>query len=623
MFTWLTTRLARKTLSPGRRPRPGRPLGRARPKVEALEDRTVLSTFLWNVDASGSWTDPADWKLVLGSYGAGYPNARDDIAQFFTPVTGQRFVGIPDGVTITVGQVQFGESGYRIENLFTHGGLKFDVSSGSASVTLTQYTWDRIAVPVTLSKPLVINGNQNPPGYSLSFDGPIGEAGGSQSVTITGGLEVYYENDATVGYTGLTKVAAGTLDVSTVVPGSLEIGTGMGKANAASVNVYADNLLSPSAAVTVHSDGAFSAVNQSSETIGGLTVDGGSVSLYGGSLSVDGPLSMTGGTIATDTSLANGQLRLFGDVWTHAALAPASIRGHLNLGGPRTFIVAAGGAGIDLDIAATIAGAPGGSLTKTGPGLLRLGGTATLDSTTINAGTLQVDGWLPGTVSLNGGTLTGSGSVGNVTAAGGAVDPGVGPGILTAASAAFNAATTLSIDLNGPAPGNGAGHYDQLVVNGPVNLGGATLAATLGYTPDPAQSFTILRSSGTITGSFAQGTSLTIGGRTFQVVIDNSGTTKTVVLAPPSSSPGPQPGPGPQPAPTPRAIMAQLVMVRAHKRRRLMVRVSYADTGAMKDEFASPYQKPACRNIRVSVQNGQVIVTARKGKRTMTEVYPG
>jgi hypothetical protein len=89
---------------------------------------------------------------------------------------------------------------------------------------------------------------------------------------------------------------------------------------------------------------------------------------------------------------------------------------------------------------------------------------------------------------------------------------------------------------------------------------------------------------------------------------------------PPPTPAAPQ---APQPEPAAPAITARLVMAKVHKKRRLMVRVFYADTGAMKREFVSPYQQPACHNIHVSVRGDLVVVTARKGKRPMTAVYPG
>jgi hypothetical protein len=91
----------------------------------------------------------------------------------------------------------------------------------------------------------------------------------------------------------------------------------------------------------------------------------------------------------------------------------------------------------------------------------------------------------------------------------------------------------------------------------------------------------------------------------------------------------PQPPPPAPPPPAVRHVTAQLVSVRLRKKkRRLVVRVFFADTGALKREIASPFQKPRFKNIQVSVRAGngtpdQVIVTARKRRRTVTAVLPG
>ena len=76
-----------------------------------------------------------------------------------------------------------------------------------------------------------------------------------------------------------------------------------------------------------------------------------------------------------------------------------------------------------------------------------------------------------------------------------------------------------------------------------------------------------------------------------------------------------------------RAIAAVLVNKKVRKRRRLFVRISFADTGALKAEVLSPFQKPAFRNIAVVVfdSNGDgvadsVRLTARRGKKTVTRL---
>jgi hypothetical protein len=85
-----------------------------------------------------------------------------------------------------------------------------------------------------------------------------------------------------------------------------------------------------------------------------------------------------------------------------------------------------------------------------------------------------------------------------------------------------------------------------------------------------------------------------------------------------------------------RAIVAALVnnvMVtkrkgRTHLFAQLSVRVSFAETGALKSEFPSPFQTPAFRAIAVTVFNSDgdgvadaVRLTARRGRRTVTQVF--
>jgi hypothetical protein len=92
----------------------------------------------------------------------------------------------------------------------------------------------------------------------------------------------------------------------------------------------------------------------------------------------------------------------------------------------------------------------------------------------------------------------------------------------------------------------------------------------------------------------------------------------------------PPPEPPPSTPVLPRGITAKLITKKVGKKKRLNVLVSFADTGAMKSEFASPFQMPAFKNIQVSMRdsNGdgvpdQVVVTAKKGKKTVTHVFPG
>jgi predicted outer membrane repeat protein len=77
-------------------------------------------------------------------------------------------------------------------------------------------------------------------------------------------------------------------------------------------------------------------------------------------------------------------------------------------------------------------------------------------------------------------------------------------------------------------------------------------------------------------------------------------------------------------------LTARLVAVKVGKKRRLVVEVFSADTGALRSKFISPFQGPTYKDIRVSVRdrNGdgvpdQVVLTARRGKRTVIDFLRG
>ena len=90
--------------------------------------------------------------------------------------------------------------------------------------------------------------------------------------------------------------------------------------------------------------------------------------------------------------------------------------------------------------AGTISG-NGGSLVKQGAGTLTLAGANSYTGpTSVNGGTLRVNGSISGDVAVNsGGTLQGSGTIGGVVivASGGTLAPGNSPGVLTVGSLEF------------------------------------------------------------------------------------------------------------------------------------------------------------------------------------------
>jgi len=143
-----------------------------------------------------------------------------------------------------------------------------------------------------------------------------------------------------------------------------------------------------------------------------------------------------------------------------------------------------------------------GALTKTGTGTLVLSGANLLKGlTTVAAGTLVVNGSLPGGVQVNGGAvLKGSGNIGGTltVAPGGTVAPGNSPGTLIIHSNYVQGAQgALEIEVAGPNPVN----RDLLNVQGNVNLSGTLLLVFSGYAPAAGESFPVVQAAGTLSVS--------------------------------------------------------------------------------------------------------------------------
>ena len=126
------------------------------------------------------------------------------------------------------------------------------------------------------------------------------------------------------------------------------------------------------------------------------------------------------------------------------------------------------------------------SIVKTGGGTQILGGNMTYTGvTSINEGTLAVTGSLlnSGAVLVNnGGSLSGSGSVGAVTLASGSVlRPGNSPGTLTAASSIWQAGSTYSWEtLSIPSSGKAAGtDWDLFSVTGALDMSALSSSAQM------------------------------------------------------------------------------------------------------------------------------------------------
>jgi autotransporter-associated beta strand protein len=123
------------------------------------------------------------------------------------------------------------------------------------------------------------------------------------------------------------------------------------------------------------------------------------------------------------------------------------------------------------------------AVTKTGAGTQVLGGSNSYTGTTrINGGTLAVTGSLlsSGTVLVNdGGSLSGSGSVGAVTLERGSfLKPGNSPGTLTAASSIWQAGSTYSWEIDN-ATGVAGTNWDVFSVAGALDMSALSSSAQM------------------------------------------------------------------------------------------------------------------------------------------------
>jgi outer membrane autotransporter protein len=146
------------------------------------------------------------------------------------------------------------------------------------------------------------------------------------------------------------------------------------------------------------------------------------------------------------------------------------------------------------------AGGVGGSLVKVGSGTLTLAGANTYTGgTTLNAGGLVVNGSLASGVTVNGGTLGGSGTIGSLVVNAGTIAPGNSIGTLTVNGNFVQAAgTTYQVEANAQ------GQADRITVGGTATLNSATvqvLAQPGNY--GARTTYTILRANGGVAGTYS------------------------------------------------------------------------------------------------------------------------
>ena len=244
---------------------------------------------------------------------------------------------------------------------------------------------------------------------------------------------------------------------------------------------------------------------------GGLIANQGTIAAQGGgSLTVQGFTNFTGGTLTGGTweAVGGSTLRLLGaNVVTDAATIVLdgvgsqldSDSNSTNALAGLTAITASGGLSLQngAGLSASSVSNAGALTIGTGSSFPVAGYTQTGGSTTLQGGSLGAT-----TLSIQGGTLSGSGTVnGNLTNAA-QVSPGSSsPGVLTInGNYTQTAAGALSLKVGGATAGT---QFDQLNITGTASLNG-TLNVSLidGFGPSAEESFDVLNFASS-TGNFA------------------------------------------------------------------------------------------------------------------------
>ena len=304
-------------------------------------------------------------------------------------------------------------------------------------------------------------------------NGGITKAGTGQ-LTLTGGSANTYSGTTTVN--DGTLVLAKTAGVNAIA-GGLTIGDGT---NSDKVSLGASDQIADTAVVnmigtTMGQRGNFQLLGFN-ETIGGLSGGG---QVQNASSTADSVLTLNVANATTQTSSA--VLR--------------------NTGGSTTGSL---------------------SIVKTGGGTQILGGNMTYTGvTSINEGTLAVTGSLlnSGTVLVNnGGSLSGSGSVGAVTLASGSIlRPGNSPGTLTADSSIWQGGSTYSWEIDN-ATGLAGTNWDVFSVTGALDMSALSSSGQMNLVLnslslvnfDTSSTYTwVIAKAGSFTGYAGDNTNLT------------------------------------------------------------------------------------------------------------------
>jgi outer membrane autotransporter protein len=364
-------------------------------------------------------------------------------------------------------------------------------------------------------------------GHNTVLTGAVSDATGSSgNLAKTGDGTLTLA--ATNGYTGKTTVSGGTLALTgtgSIANSSELVADGTFDISATSGGTALKNL-SGHGAVNLGSQSLM--ITNGNGSFDGSITGTGSFILAGGNFALNGNNSqritgITGGRLvaasAQSLGASNGDLYI-GANSTFAAGSTMSISQNVHIGGANA-VFDTGANNV------TLTGGLDGNqcLIKEGEGRLTLAAVASnAIGACVQQGTLSFNNVFTGNVWVEqSGTASGSGAINGNVEVRGRLAPGNSPGqLIVAGSVTQMAGSTLSVDIDGTTPGNGAGHFDTLVLVGansvytaagtiePV-LRGITGSATNSFNPQIGQRFQVVTADGGVVGTYDHITQPAIG----------------------------------------------------------------------------------------------------------------
>lgn len=450
-------------------------------------------------------------QLLFGGVGSGNAglNLGDSLngTGTFTQTGGQ--------VTLNTGQIRFGTAGVGTGTYNLNGGtLQIGVANPFAANT-ANYEFNlgggTIQALTGFSTGLAFSltggtSTIDTNGFNAAFSGVLDGAGALSKVG-AGALTLSGNNT----YSGGTQLNAGTI----IAGSNTALGTGLLSFNAASTLQFGGNFTLANA-MTI-GPGVIASVNTNGNTataINGVIAGDGALAKVGaGALTLNGANTYTGGTRvaagtlelgASNRLASSGALQvdagaLFNLLGNQQTVGAFSGAGGVLLGG------ASGALTTNSDSTTVFSGSilGGGSFTKGGGGTLFLTGDSDYTGpTTVNGGTLVVNGSLDSVVTVFGGTLGGDGTIGGlIVESGGTASPdnfaGTPIGTLDVAGpVTFELGSTYQVEV-GP-----AGQTDLIDATGLATINGGTVAITALGPVSLGTRYTILTAAGGRNGEF-------------------------------------------------------------------------------------------------------------------------